>query len=110
MAVIEGIVNKATSPQILKNYTGIWNEVSDCVVTSMSYDEIAGFVKDQLDSGASWDVVKYSVTGSDLMTTAYSTGSAVVYVMVPDENTVNQAKEYLRQIYANEKVVIPVEQ
>ena len=110
MAVIEGIVNKASSPQILKNYTGIWNEVSDCVVTSMTYDEIADFVKGQLDSGATWDVVKYSVTGSDLMTTAYSTGSAVVYVMVPDENTVNQAKEYLKQIYANEKVVIPEEQ
>ena len=44
MAVIEGIINKATSPQILKNYSGIWNEVSGCVVTSMSYDEIADFV------------------------------------------------------------------
>ena len=107
MAVIEGMLDKALSPQILKNYTTIWNEVSDCVVTSMEYDEIAEFVKTQLSSGASWDVVKYSVTGSDLMTTAYSTGSANVYVMVPDESTVNQAKEYFRQIYAGEKVVIP---
>ncbi len=106
MAVIEGIVNKASSPQILKNYTSIWNEVSDCVVTSMSYDEIADFVRKQLDDGIEWDIVKYSVTGSDSMSTAYSTGSAQVYVMIPDENSVNQAKEYLRQIYAGEKVVI----
>ena len=106
MAVIEGIVNKASSPQILKNYTSIWNEVSDCVVTSMSYDEIADLVRKQLDDGIKWDIVKYSVTGSDSMSTAYSTGSAQVYVMIPDEATVNQAKEYLRQIYAGEKVVI----
>ena len=106
MAVIEGIVDKASSPQILKNYTSIWNEVSDCVVTSMSYDEIADLVRKQLDDGIKWDIVKYSVTGSDAMSTAYSTGSAQVYVMIPDETTVNQAKEYLRQIYAGEKVVI----
>lgn len=106
MAVIEGIVNKASSPQILKNYTSIWNEVSDCVVTSMSYDEIADLVRKQLDDGIKWDIVKYSVTGSDSMSTAYSTGSAQVYVMIPDEATVNQAKEYLRQIYAGEKVII----
>ena len=107
MAVIEGIINKATSPQILKNYSGIWNEVSGCVVTSMSYDEIADFVRKQLDEGISWDIVKYSVTGLDAMSQAYSTGSAQVYVMIPDETTVSQAKEYLRQIYAGEIVVIP---
>ena len=107
MAVIEGMLDKALSPQILKNYTTIWNEVSDCVVTSMEYDEIADFVKTQLESGASWDIQKYSVTGFDLMTTAYSTGSAQVYVMDPDMETVNQAKEYLRQIYAGERVIVP---
>ena len=107
MAVIEGMLDKALSPQILKNYTTIWNEVSDCVVTSMEYDEIADFVKTQLESGASWDIQKYSVTGFDLMTTAYSTGSAQVYVMDPDMETVNQAKEYLRQIYAGERVSVP---
>ena len=41
------------------------------------------------------------------MSQAYSTGSAQVYVMIPDETTVAQAKEYLRQIYAGEIVVIP---
>lgn len=107
MAVIEAMIDKALSPQILKNYTSIWNEVSDCVVTSMEYDEIADFVKTQLSEGTKWDVQKYSVTGFDLMTTAYSTGSAQVYVMDPDMETVNQAKEYLKQIYAGEIVSVP---
>lgn len=107
MAVIEAMIDKALSPQILKNYTNIWNEVSDCVVTSMEYDEIADFVKTQLSEGTKWDIQKYSVTGFDLMTTAYSTGSAQVYVMDPDMETVNQAKEYLRQIYSGEIVSVP---
>ena len=106
MAVIEGLIDKATSNQILKNYTQIWNEVSDCVVTSMEYDEIADFVKYQLSDNPKWDIVKYSVTGSDSMSTTYSTGSAEVYVMIPDETTVDKAKEYLRQIYNNERVII----
>ena len=107
MAVIEGMIDKALSPQILKNYTNIWSEVSDCVVTSMDYDEIADFVKTQLSDGTNWNVVKYSVTGTDSSSTTYSTGSTEVYVMIPDEETVNQAREYLRQIYAGQTVVIP---
>ncbi|MBQ9607947.1 MAG: LCP family protein [Lachnospiraceae bacterium] len=112
MAVIEGMINKAISTEMLKNYTNVMERISDSVVTSMSYDEIAELVKYQLTDGPKWEILKYSVTGSDSNSTTYSTGSAQVYVMVPDENSVNKAKQYLEDIYSGRIVVIeedPVE-
>lgn len=108
MAVIEGMIDKVTSPQILKNYTSIWNEVSDCVVTSMSYDDIAELVKYQLSDSPKWDIMKFSVTGSDASSTTFSTGSEELYVMIPDEASVDMAKEYLADIYAGK--IIKVEE
>ncbi len=106
MAVVEGMIDKVTSTQILKNYTKIWSEVSDCVITSMEYDEIADFVKKQLSDGTNWEVMKYSVTGSDAHSTTFSTGATEVYVMIPDEASVDKAKEYLTDMYAGKKITV----
>ena len=106
MAVIEGIINKAMSTELLKNYTSIMDKVSDSVVTSMSYDEIAELVKFQLSESAKWEILKYSVTGTDANSTTFSTGSEEVYVMIPDEASVDKAKQYLEDIYAGKIIVI----
>ena len=109
MALIEGIINKATSADMIKNYTTILDEVSDSVVTSMTYDEIAEWAKYQLAEGVKWEILKYSVTGADAEMTTFSTGDTAAYVMIPDEKTIDTAKEYLQQIYNNEIVVIKEE-
>lgn len=106
MAVIEAVINKMASSQMLKNYTDILDSLSDSMVTSMSYDKISELVKFQLNDMKSWDVVKYSVDGFDASDVTFSAGSQQLYVMVPDEETVRQAKNYLRQIYSNQKIVI----
>ncbi|MBR1815388.1 MAG: LCP family protein [Lachnospiraceae bacterium] len=106
MAVIEGIINKALSTEMLKNYTSVMEHVSDSVVTSMTYDEIAELVKYQLSDNPKWEILKYSVTGTDANSTTYSTGGAEVYVMIPDENSVDKAKQYLEDIYSGKVVII----
>ena len=105
MALIEAILDKALSPDILKNYTQILDEVSGSVVTSMPYDDIADLVRFQLEYGGSWDIIKYSVTGYDAMSTTFSTGGTEVYVMIPDESTVDQAKQYFADIYEGKVIV-----
>ena len=79
------------------------------MLTSMTYDEISELVKFQLNDMQGWDIVSYSVNGYDSSNTTYSTGNQMLYVMVPNEETVNQAKEYLAQMYAGEKIVIEEE-
>lgn len=109
MAVIEAVINKMVSSDILYNYTDVLDAISDSMVTSMTYDEISELVKFQLNDMQGWDIISYSVNGYDSSNTTYSTGSQMLYVMVPNEETVNQAKEYLAQMYAGEKIVIEEE-
>lgn len=106
MAVIEAVINKLVSSDMLYNYTDTLNAISDSMITSMTYDEISELVKFQLNDMQGWDIMSYSVNGYDSSNTTYSTGSQMLYVMVPNEETVEQAKEYLSQMYAGEKIVI----
>ena len=103
MAVIQGIINKLTSTDTLLNYNSILDAVSDSIATSMTYDEISDLIKMQLSDMRGWDVTTYSVDGTGDNLPCYSLSSPN-YVMIPTQATVEQAKEYLRQIYAGEKI------
>ena len=94
MAVIEAVLQKAMSPSILTSYLSILNSVQGCVDTSVPYDVMAAQVRQQLESGASWEIESYSVNGSDAHSTTYSMNQDL-YVMIPDQSTVQQAKEKL---------------
>ena len=97
MAVIKAVIEKAMSPSLLKNYTGIMESVSGSFETSMPYDKIAEVVRDQLDKGGSWNIVSYSVTGSDASKKPYSL-STNAYVMIPDQSTVDTAIAKIQQV------------
>lgn len=101
MEVIRAMVSKLASPSILSNYAGIMASVSDSVVTNMPYDEISDLVKLQINEMPQWDIQQYSVDGTGTMSTTYSMNQ-MLYVMQPDYNTVNQAKEFFRMIYNDE--------
>ncbi len=105
MAVIEAVIKKMATSDLLKNYTEVLDAVSDSMITSMSYDEISNLVKFQLNNMESWEVLKYSVNGFDSANTTYSLGGTA-YVMEPDYTTVEQAKEYIDQMYEGKKITI----
>lgn len=94
MAVIEAVLQKAVSPSILTSYLSILNSVQDCIDTSVPYEVMAELVRQQLEYGGSWNVESYSVDGSDGRSTTYSMNQEL-YVMIPDESTVQEAKEKL---------------
>ena len=94
MAVIEAVLKKAVSPSILTSYLSILNSVQDCIDTSVPYEVMAELVRQQLESGGSWNVESYSVDGSDGRSTTYSMNQEL-YVMIPDESTVQQARKKL---------------
>lgn len=106
MAVIEAVIDKTLSTDMLYNYTDVLDAVSDSMLTSMSYDRISEIVKYQLENNKKWEIIKYSVDGYDAMDVTYSTGDMAVYVMKPNDDTVEQAKEYLRQMYAGKRIVV----
>ena len=94
MAVVEGVLKKATSPSVLSNYLSILDSIQSCVDTNVPYDVISALVRQQLQDGATWNVESFSVNGSDSHSTTYSMNQDL-YVMIPDEATVQEAKEKL---------------
>lgn len=97
MAVIKGVVDKAMSPELLKNYSSILSSVEGCFETNIAYEEIARLLQQQLTSGGSWNVVTYSVDGSGDTQKPYSM-SQNAYVMVPDYTTVDHAKQLIKDV------------
>ena len=94
--VIEGVINKISQPSVLMNYTQILGAIQNCIQTSMSEDEIAAQVRQQLETGTQWDVTSISVDGAGAMDYTYTYPGQRLYVMVPDESTVNLAKDMIQ--------------
>ena len=75
---------------------------SDTAYTIQPGERIAQLVSAQLFEKSDWNVVSYSVDGTGSRQTTYSMPGRSVYVMVPDQSTVDHAKELLRQVQAGE--------
>lgn len=103
LAVIEGVINKALSPELLKNYTSVLNGMEGSFETNVPYDMIASLVREQLDKGGSWNVVSYSVDGTGDTQKPYSM-SQKAYVMIPDQSTVEKAKSLMEMVRNGETV------
>lgn len=97
MAVIQGVVDKITSPELLKNYLSVIDSLDGCFETNIPYDVISGLVRQQLDEGGSWQVLSYSVDGTGDTQKPYSM-SQKAYVMVPDQSTVDKAKTLMQKV------------
>ncbi len=97
MAVITAVIDKASSPALLKNYAQIMNSVKGSFETSMPYDLIAAIVRQQLSDGRDWNVVSYSVDGTGASRRPYSL-STNAYVMIPDLSTIEQAQTLMQQV------------
>ena len=106
MEVIKGVINKMMSKEMLLNYTNVMSAVSNSMITSMPQDKISEFVKMQLDEMPSWDIQTYSVNGTGSTEYSFSMPNLASYVMVPDQATVDQAKEYLDLIHKNERITV----
>ena len=98
--VISAIIEKITSKDVLlKNYNNILNTLSSTFQTNMSTEMITSFIRMQLDKMSKWEVEMISVTGSDSRNYTYSMGSNhLLYVMEPDMNSVNVAKNKIKEV------------
>lgn len=98
MEVIKAVLNKAMSPSILKSYTSILQSLEGCMDMSIPYDLIAGVVNDQLNNNSSWNIQSTSVDGTGSYSSTYSMGNQQLYVMIPDQATVDAAKQQIQMV------------
>ena len=89
--VIEAIIKKVTDPKVLMGYDRILSAVQNSIQTSMPQDVISDQIRQQLTTGRNWSVSAISVTGSDASEYTFSYPGQRLYVMVPDQSTVDTA-------------------
>lgn len=102
MEVIKAVLNKCASSAILYNYAEVMNSMSGCFVTDMSKEKIASLVKMQLTDMASWSMTSVSVDGTGASKTTYTVPQKKAYVMIPDETTVQNAKEQIEAVLSGQ--------
>ena len=100
MQVIEAIIKKlSTSSVLLNNYLSILESLNGSFQTNISSSSIYDLVKMQLTDMSGWDIEKYSLDGINGHDYTYSLGDDILaFVMEPDYNTVNIAKEKINEM------------
>ena len=97
MAMIQAIMDKATSPAVLTGYLGLMSGLSDSFVTDMPRSKVADLVKLMLDGDGSWNMVSNSVSGYVSEAYTYSDSSQMLSVMLQDEASVQQASDLIER-------------
>lgn len=98
MKVIQAVFEKLKSPSMLSKYGKLMDSLADTFDTDIPYEKITELVQMQLSDNAQWNIVTYNVDGTGAKRTTYSIPDLKSYVLVPDQNTVDQAKELMRQV------------
>ena len=91
-AIIEAIIKKLSNPKNITKYKDILNSLDGTFETDMSYKDITNLVKLQISKNIDWNVTSISLDGKGSMMPTYSMGERKLYVMIPDEETVVNAK------------------
>lgn len=81
--------------------------MADCFRTSVPTDLIAALVRSQLSGGGDWNVVRYYVSGHGENRYTFSAPRNKLNVMIPDESTVETAKELMEQVRNGEVITDP---
>lgn len=98
MAVIIAMVDRLTSTEILYHYTEALDAVAGTFQTNFSSEEIYSLVKLQLEDMSAWTIETYSVTGTGGSELTYSIPNKACYVMIPNEEDVQTAKEKIEAV------------
>lgn len=95
--VIEAIIKKMNQPIMIARYPSIIRSLQGTFQTNASSNLVAQFINHQANTLQSWATKSISVTGTDSQNYTYSMGQVLLYVMVPNNNSVNSAKANIQQ-------------
>lgn len=95
--VIEAIITKMGRLENAVKIPAIAGNLKSSIETNMPEESLKGVIRGQLDDTRPWTVKSVAVDGGGAMLPTYSYGNSPLYVMVPDQNSVESAKQQIRQ-------------
>lgn len=99
MKVIKAVIDQISAGNIITNYTDIMDSLKGMFRTNIPGEKISSLVKLQLSEKIHWNVETYAVTGTGDSARTYSIPGANAYVMRPNQETVDQAKEMIKNCH-----------
>ncbi len=97
--VITAIFQKITSSEVLlKDYNKILSGLSDSLQTNLTPNDMKAFIKKQLDTMKTWNINSISVDGTSSRGNCYSMPGRDLYIMIPNQSTVDNAHKYITGI------------
>lgn len=97
-AMAHALIDRVLSPSILVKYNTLLKTLGNSFVTNFNMEAVTDFIKMQIDERYKWEIEDISLNGSDSYEYTYSYKGAKSYVMMPDMETVDKAKEKLKEI------------
>ena len=96
MKVIKAVIDQISAGYMIANYIEMMDSLQGMFRTNISGEKLAELVKLQLSEMIHWNVETYAVTGTGDSQRTYSIPGANAYVMRPNQETVDQAKEMIK--------------
>ena len=96
--IIEAIIKKVTASNDINVYMKLLNVLEDSMQTNMDKKLINGFINLQVKSNFNWQVESIQVTGYDDGGYTYSYPGQYLYVMQPDYDSLETAKNRISSI------------
>lgn len=95
--VIEAIIHKLSSADTLARSQHVLGAMEGAFQTNASESTIATLIREQMDSLQRWNVESISVDGTGTQAPTYSMGSLPLYVMEPDQASIQAARQRIEQ-------------
>jgi len=103
--VITAIFKKLTSgTTILSEYNDIIDSLNGKFATNMDLDELSGLIKYELNDLSSYTIKSIQLDGYGSMDKTYSYPNQDLWVMIPDEETITNAKEMIDKVLNDESI------
>ncbi|MBQ6315659.1 MAG: LCP family protein, partial [Mogibacterium sp.] len=98
-AVFEAMIKKATSSKtMVLSYNKIISSLKDYFQMSVSSAEFRSLIKLQLGKNPDWKIYKNALVGDNGSERTYSTGNAYAYVMLQDQESIDNAKALINAV------------
>lgn len=98
MAVIQAMIQKMLTPEMLLKAPDLISQVSDSVETNMAMDQIQELIQTQLNTGGDWNVKTIAAEGTGESNYCYSMPGTALYVMEPDQASVDNIKSEMQTV------------
>ncbi|MDR0593192.1 MAG: LCP family protein, partial [Bifidobacteriaceae bacterium] len=96
--VIAALIDKASQRSNLLRYNDLLDSLDGAFEMNVPMAQISSVVRQRLEDGKSWQVESASVDGQGSMRPTYSMGAQELYVMIPDQATVDSATQKINAV------------